>query len=161
VSAKDLRRALLADPNIRATYGMFKKVTVSVLGIGALRAGTTSRLLYGGIIDERLHRKLLARGAVGDVLSYIFNVDGDLLASGLEDRLIGMPLQEHLRVPHRIGVAAGEAKADAIEGALQGGFVSVIVTDSSAALALLARHVAADRRIAADRRRELGRGPGG
>lgn len=155
VRGKDLRNALLADPNIRATYGMFKKVTVSVLGIGALRAGATSRLLYGGIIDEKVHRRLLAQGAVGDVVSFIFTIGGDLLESGLEDRLIGMPLKDLRRVPHRIGVASGRAKAEAIEGALRGGFVNVIVTDSRAALAILARPTATDRR------REFGVGPAG
>jgi len=139
VSTRELRTALLAEPKIRATYAMFKKVTVSVLGIGALGAGATSRLLYGDIIDEQLNRRLLADGAVGDVLAYIFGVGGHLIESGLEELLIGMPLEDHIRVPHRIGVAAGEAKAGAIEGALRGRFVNAIVTDSKAAHAILAR----------------------
>jgi DNA-binding transcriptional regulator LsrR (DeoR family) len=145
VSGKEVRRLLLADRNIQATFEMFRRVTVSVLGIGSLAVGPTSRLLYGGIIDARLHRRLLARGAVGDVLSHVFNIDGVVLESGLEDRLIAMPLEDHLRVPLRIGVAAGEAKAGAIEGALRGGLVNVIVLDSGAALAIRARATAAGR----------------
>ncbi len=142
VSAKELRQLLLADRSIRATFEMFPRVTVSVLGIGSLAVGPTSRLLYGGIIDGRLHRRLLALGAVGDVLSYVFRIDGAVLDSGLEDRLMAMPLEDHLRVPLRIGVAAGEAKAAAIEGALRGGLVNVIVMDSGAALAIRARAIA-------------------
>lgn len=145
VSGREVRQLLLADRNIQATFEMFRRVTVSVLGIGSLAVGPTSRLLYGGIIDGKLHRRLLARGAVGDVLSYVFRVDGTVLESGLEDRLIAMPLGDHLRVPLRIGVAAGEAKAGAIEGALRGGLVNVIVLDSGAALAILARAVTARR----------------
>ena len=41
-----------------------------------------------------------------------------------------------LRVPCRIGVAAGLAKVQAIEGALRGGFINVLVTDSMVAQAL-------------------------
>jgi DNA-binding transcriptional regulator LsrR (DeoR family) len=145
VSGKEVRRLLLADRNIQATFQMFRRVTVSVLGIGSLAVGPTSRLLYGGIIDGRLHRRLLARGAVGDVLSHVFNIDGVVLESGLEDRLISMPLEDHLRVPLRIGVAAGEAKAAAIEGALRGGLVNVIVVDSGAALAIRASAISAGR----------------
>ncbi|MBA2457490.1 MAG: cyclase family protein, partial [Gemmatimonadales bacterium] len=131
----------------------FKRVTVSVLGIGALGAGTTSRLLYGDIIDEQLNRRLLADGAVGDVLAYIFGINGQLIESDLEELLIGMPLEDHRRVPHRIGVAAGEAKAGAIEGALRGRFVNAIVTDSKAAHAILARPTAGVRPRASGGRR--------
>jgi DNA-binding transcriptional regulator LsrR (DeoR family) len=118
---------------------MFKKVTISVLGVGALTTGSTSRLLYEGFIDPELHQQLRDRGAVGDVLSYIYRLDGSILAGSLEDRLIAMPLQDHLKVPYRVGIASGETKALAIEGAMRGGLVNVMITDSKAARAICSR----------------------
>ena len=139
VNGESARRLLLADPNIRATVRMFKRVTISVLGIGALTTGTTSRLLYEQFIDSELHQQLRDRGAVGDVLSYIYRRDGNIMAGSLEDRLIAMPLQDHLKVPYRVGIASGEAKALAIEGAMRAKLINVLVTDSKAAGAICSR----------------------
>jgi deoxyribonucleoside regulator len=136
VGGNGLRNSLLADASIKATYAMYRELNVAVLGVGALAQGPTSRLLYGGIIDETLLRTLLEQGAVGDVLSYIYRVDGSLVTTALDDCVVAIPLQDLLRVPCRIGVAAGPAKAQAIEGALRGGFINVLVTDSVVARAL-------------------------
>jgi DNA-binding transcriptional regulator LsrR (DeoR family) len=118
---------------------MLKRVTISVLGVGALTTGTTSRLLYEGFIDSQLHQQLRDRGAVGDVLSYIYRRDGDILAGSLEDRLIAMPLPDLLKVPYRVGIASGEAKALAIEGAMRAELINVLITDSKAARAICGR----------------------
>ena len=136
VGGNGLRDSLLADASIRATYARYRDLTVAVLGIGALAQGETSRLLYGGIIDETLLRSLLEQGAVGDVLSYIYRANGCLVTTALDNCVVAIPLQDLLRVPCRIGVAAGLAKVQAIEGALRGGFINVLVTDSLAAQAL-------------------------
>ncbi|MGH3041638.1 MAG: sugar-binding transcriptional regulator [Gaiellaceae bacterium] len=138
VSDGDLRRSLLADEAIQATFAMFRRLTIAVLGIGALAHGGMSRLVYSGIVDERQLVKLLARGAVGDILSYVYEAEGSALAGGVEDRLIAIGLDDLLQVPHRIAVAAGRAKARAITGALRGGFVNVLVTDREAAAAICA-----------------------
>jgi DNA-binding transcriptional regulator LsrR (DeoR family) len=139
VNGKSARRLLLSDPNIQATVEMLKRVTISVLGVGALTTGTTSRLLYEGFIDSQLHQQLRDRGAVGDVLSYIYRRDGDILAGSLEDRLIAMPLPDLLKVPYRVGIASGEAKALAIEGAMRAELINVLITDSKAARAICGR----------------------
>lgn len=136
VSHGDLRESLLADGTIESTFAMFRRLTVAVLGVGAFAQGGTSRLVYSGIVDDALLPKLLARGAVGDVLSYVYRADGTVLPGGVDDRLIAIPLDDVLRVPHRIAVAAGRAKARAIAGALRGGLVNVLVTDSEAAAAI-------------------------
>ncbi len=136
VGGNGLRESLLADSNIKATYAMYRALNVAVLGIGALAQGTTSRLLYGGIIDESLLHKLLEQGAVGDVLSSVYRADGSLVTTALDDRVVAIPLADLQHVSCRIGVAAGITKVHAIEGALCGGFINALVTDSSVANAL-------------------------
>jgi deoxyribonucleoside regulator len=136
VNGKALRRSLLDDPTIQATFAVFRRLTVAVLGIGSLAAGETSRLLYGGILDDAQVRHLLEREAVGDVLAYVFRRDGTVLGEGPEERLIALPRAELERIPKRMGVVAGEAKAAAIEGALRAGLINVLITDSRAAAAV-------------------------
>jgi deoxyribonucleoside regulator len=133
----DLRQALLADSTIKGTYAMYDRLSVAVLGIGALSHGTSSRLLYGGIIDDTLLHTLLHDGAVGDVLSHVFREDGSLVRSVLDECMVAIDFSDLQRVPRRIGVAAGPAKTRAIVGALQGGLINVLVTDSVVARELI------------------------
>lgn len=132
------RHTLLSHNELRSTAEWFSRLDIAVLGIGALTDVTTSRLLYGGVIDDELHRRLVEAGGVGDVLSYVLSRNGDVLLSGLEDRTISIGLEELRRAPRRIGVASGWRKSSAVRAALMAGVVNVLVTDSQVATALLA-----------------------
>ncbi len=137
VEHQSLRDSLLADPTIRGTYTMYGRLTTAILGIGALTHGTTSRLVYSDLIDDSLLKSLLADGAVGDVLAYVYREDGSCVPSPLDQRVIAIPLQTLLDVPRRIGVAGGVLKTRAIQGALHGRFINVLVTDSITAQKLV------------------------
>lgn len=136
VAAGSVRRALLEDDEIKETFSLFSKLSIALLGIGSLSQGETSRLLYGGLIDDESRTGLLAQGAVGDVLSYVYDQAGVILNSAASDRMIAISPEQLLAVPHRIAVATGKAKATAIAGALAGGLVNVLITDSQAAGAI-------------------------
>jgi len=58
------------------------------------------------------------------------------VTTALDDCVVAIPLADLLHVSCRIGVAAGIVKVHAIEGALRGGFINVLITDSSVAYAL-------------------------
>lgn len=133
VAAGSVRRALLEDSEIKETFSLFGQLTIALLGIGSLAQGESSRLLYGGLIDDASRTGLLAQGAVGDVLSYVYNSGGAILNNAAGDRMIAISPEQLLAVPHRIAVATGKVKATAITGALAGGLVNVLVTDSQAA----------------------------
>jgi DNA-binding transcriptional regulator LsrR (DeoR family) len=132
------RRVLLAHDDLRATFDMFGRLDIAVLGVGSLTDPTTSRLRYDGVIDDTLHADLLRRGAVADVLSYVLNDRGEVLSSGLEDRTISIGLDDVRRTPHRIGVASGWRKTRAVRAAVASGLVNILVTDSQIATAIMA-----------------------
>ena len=52
VAAGSVRRALLEDSEIKETFSLFGQLTIALLGIGSLAQGESSRLLYGGLIDD-------------------------------------------------------------------------------------------------------------
>ena len=131
------RQVLLAHDDLRSTFEKFSQLDMAVLGIGALTDQGTSRLRYGGIIDDALHSELLRRGAVADVLSYVLTRTGEVLRSGLEDRTISIGLDDLRRTPYRIGVASGWRKSTAVRAAIASGLVNILVTDSQIATAML------------------------
>ena len=55
----------------------------------------------------------------------------------LHDRRIGIELSDLKQIPKVVGVAGGMHKAEAILGALRGGYLDVLVTNEIAAIRLL------------------------
>jgi DNA-binding transcriptional regulator LsrR (DeoR family) len=131
------RQVLLAHDDLRATFDKFTRLDIAVLGVGSLTEAATSRLRYGGVIDDALHGDLIRRGAVADVLSYVLTDDGEVLSSGLENRTISIGLDDLRRTPHRIGVASGWRKSRAVRAAIASGLVNILVTDSQIGSALI------------------------
>jgi deoxyribonucleoside regulator len=136
VAAGSVRQALLEDAEIKETFSLFGQLTIALLGIGSLAQGETSRLLYGGLIDDTSRTGLLAQGAVGDVLSYVYDQHGSILDNPAGGGMIAISPEQLRGVPHRIAVATGKAKSAAIAGALAGGLANVLITDSQAAAAV-------------------------
>jgi DNA-binding transcriptional regulator LsrR (DeoR family) len=84
-------------------------------------------------------KAIQAQGAVGDICGTHFNPDGEILDIDLHTRIVGISLQELCASRGTVlGVAGGSKKSGAILGALNGGYLDVLVTDASAASTLLA-----------------------
>ena len=76
-------------------------------------------------------------GAVGDINLRYFDKNGELISSDLNERVIGLSLEELKKTKHVVGVAGGKAKLKAIRGALVGGLINVLITDHVTAGKLL------------------------
>ena len=83
-------------------------------------------------IDGRAKPRPLGRGWVRGVQG-----GGALSDERVCNRLVGIAKDDLMRIPTRLGVAGGKAKARSILGALRGGYVNVLVTDSSTATLVL------------------------
>ena len=128
VGSKDARDILLNDPYVRGAIELFDKVTLALVGIGAVEP---SPLLAssGNIFSPEEQAMLRERGAVGDVLAHFFDSQGRPVNTLLDDRVIGMSLEQLRRVRRSVGVAGGQRKHEAIRGALKGGLINVLITD--------------------------------
>jgi DNA-binding transcriptional regulator LsrR (DeoR family) len=129
--------AYLAEPLVRQAMAHFERLTVALVGIGALHP---SRLLgeSGNVFSEEELGELEQLGAVGDVCLRFFDARGVAVGSRFDERVIGLSLDELRRVPRSVGVAGTPEKLDAIRGALEGGLVNVLVTDHFTAERLVA-----------------------
>lgn len=67
-----------------------------------------------------------------------FDQAGHPVYKGLQDRTIGISLEQLGRVRKTIAVATGKYKAKAILAALKAGFINYLVTDKETMLAVLA-----------------------
>jgi DNA-binding transcriptional regulator LsrR (DeoR family) len=126
----------LAEPPVAETTAYFDRLTVALVGIGALHP---SRLLgeSGNVFAQDELEELDRLGAVGDICLRFFDGGGAPVASPLAERVIGLSLRQLRRVPRAVGVAGGADKLDAIRGALEGRLVNVLITDRFSAERLL------------------------
>ena len=137
VGSAEARHVLLEDSFVRAAVGLFDDVTLALVGIGSIEP---SRLLAssGNVFAEQELAMVRDLGGVGDVCLRFFSADGARLETPLNDRVIGMDLEQLRRIPRAVGVAAGRRKLPAIKGALEGRWINCLITDRYTAEALLA-----------------------
>jgi dihydroxyacetone kinase-like protein len=81
--------------------------------------------------------KLFDDGVVGDISAAFFDSKGRSVKSSISDRIVGLPLEDIMKIPNRIAFAGGPDKLESIAGALAGGIVTSLVTDQNTATTLL------------------------
>ena len=141
LASPQLRDALAREPGVATVLTAYRRLDTAVVGIGAWTdAGTVagSSLLASGVLADDDLDTLRRRGAVGELVVHPFDATGRFVAPDLAERSIAIPV-DTLRTTRRvIAIAAGAAMAAAIRGALATGIIDVLVTDATAAGAILA-----------------------
>jgi DNA-binding transcriptional regulator LsrR (DeoR family) len=136
-SSASARDVLLGDPNVKAALEYGRKVTLALIGVGAVEPSYMLANSGNVFTSDELH-DLAAKGAVGDVCLRFFDREGRPIASELDSRVIGIGLDDLKAVPRVIGVAGGARKIEALRGALLGRTMNVLITDRFTATRLLA-----------------------
>ena len=94
-------------------------------------------MLRSGFISEEESLALLEKGSVGHICCYHYDARGSIEPFDVNGRVIGVSAERLKAIPLRVAIACGARKAEAIAGALRGGFLSVLVTDEAAALRIV------------------------
>ena len=136
VSSPRARNVLLKEPCVEEAVALFDSLDIALVGIGALEP---SKLLAssGNRFSPAELSALHADGAVGDICLRFFNEAGEPVRTPLNDRVIGVGLNQLRRVPRVVGIAGGSRKLRAILAALRGNWINVLITDSETARVLL------------------------
>jgi len=130
------RQVLVADPAVAAVMASWDDLTTALVGIGSVQPSALLRE-SGNSLADRDQAELQSAGAVGDICLRYFDADGTKVASGFDDRVVGIDADRFRGIPRRVGVAGGERKHDAVLGALRGGWLTVLVTDVEEATRLV------------------------
>jgi DNA-binding transcriptional regulator LsrR (DeoR family) len=126
---------LLAEHYVQTAGRLFSQLTVAFTGIGALSTNPLFSGEAGGASDADYEELKLANAA-GDIANRFFDAEGVPIQASLDDRTIGITLDELRRVPRVVGIAGGAQKHEAVRAALEGGFIDVLITDRAVANAL-------------------------
>ncbi|MGB1191217.1 MAG: sugar-binding transcriptional regulator [Pseudomonadales bacterium] len=120
---------------------VIKDMLTKMQSCGAVGLATgdldSSLLVRDAIPSDVTATELLALGGVGDIMGQVLDADGELIDHPINDRVIGLSLDDLNKIENVILAAGGLQKVPVIAAALKRGFVDTLVTDENTAMALL------------------------
>lgn len=136
VVSAETRQLYSQDPYVAEAIETFNKVTLCLVGIGSVEP-SDMLASSGNVFSAEELNALREKGAVGDICMRFYDADGNPIQNGLNERVIGMNLEQLRQIKRCVGVAGGRRKIAAIRGAMHGGYINVLITDIHTAKALI------------------------
>ncbi|HEX2175231.1 MAG TPA: sugar-binding domain-containing protein [Nocardioidaceae bacterium] len=121
-------RALAGESAIKQTVRLFPDVTVAVVAVGAWRSELSTVWETVGALGRSQAGKA---GAVGEIGARLFDAHGKAVRTSIDDRVLGVTLDQLHAIPEVIGLAYDERRAPAVSAAVQGGLVNSLVCDTA------------------------------
>jgi len=131
-ASREARIILLGENFVREATEQFDNISLAFLGIGAVEP---SEMLAqsGNIFSEPELQQLTEHGAVAEISQRFLDAHGKQVVTPLNERVIGMNIEQLIHVPRVVALAGGQSKTQAIAATLRSGVVNVLVTDKFSA----------------------------
>lgn len=135
VESLEIAEALRRDPLVSGVLDRAAGAGLTVIAIGNADPSTSS-LVLSGAVPAATVAALREQGAVAEIVGHFFDSSGNLIPSELEQRIVGLGLDQLARSADVVAVAAGDDKVAPIRAAARGGLIRRLVTDARTAQAL-------------------------
>ncbi|TNC27754.1 sugar-binding transcriptional regulator [Amycolatopsis alkalitolerans] len=129
-TAAGLRR----QPEIASAMARFDTLDLAVLSVGAWHAGGSA--VYD-LLTPAERKQPTEAGACGEISGRIFDGNGKLVRTDVDERVVGIEAERLRAVPKLITSSVGAHRAAATRAAVAAGFVHTLVADDELARALL------------------------
>jgi DNA-binding transcriptional regulator LsrR (DeoR family) len=136
VSTIEAANLLRADRYISKTLQKVKDIDIAFVGIGAPTKGSLL-MRDETIISWKEMDQLIKDGTVGDICLHFFDVNGNPVQAELNNRVIGISLDDIKKINRVVGMAGGTDKFEAILGAIRGRYINTLITDKATAQRLI------------------------
>ena len=129
------RRTLIRQDVFREVLDKIRGADAIVVAAGDM--SPRSLLVRDGLPADTTIADLEAAGAVGDILGYMLDAEGRPVDHPVNQRVVGIELEDLRAVPNVILAAGGRHKVPIIKAVLGLDLVDTLVTDEDTARALL------------------------
>ncbi|MDR3431876.1 MAG: sugar-binding transcriptional regulator [Rouxiella aceris] len=130
VENMQLKELLLKNGTIKETLDRARKADVALVGIGDMNEDSYMVKL-GWFTPQEISDASLNQGVIGDIAGYdFFNARGEHVNTVMDNRVIGLSVEELRQIPCVIAIATENTKAMAIMGALRTGAIDIIATSA-------------------------------
>lgn len=138
LASADATAALVAERSVAEALRAARRADIALVGVGATGHGSSENIVAAMHLSARERSAFLAEGPVGDICARFYAIDGRAVHGPTDDRVLAVDLEDLRRIPTVVGVAAGAEKAPGVLGAVRGGYLDVLICDSSLARGVLA-----------------------
>jgi DNA-binding transcriptional regulator LsrR (DeoR family) len=124
----------LAQKSVISVVDLARQADVTFVGVGQM--GDSAPLVQDGFVNAAEMRALVKAGAVGEIVGWAFDANGNLIEGLTNDRVASVALdQPATRLV--VAVAMGVFKAKALKAALAGRLITGLITNETTAELLL------------------------
>jgi deoxyribonucleoside regulator len=135
VDNPELKTAIISDRHIAKTLKLAREADIAAFTVGAF--GSNCVLVKADYFESDEVQDLIDQGAVADICSRLIKADGSICSLALDQRTIGIELEELKAKPYSIAVAGGPDKEQAVKAGLTGKWFNSLITDEQTARKLL------------------------
>jgi len=134
VSSKEERDLLHNQSSTKNVLALAKEIDISFVGIGQI--DNEAPMYKDHFINKNELDLLLKANAVGEIIGWAFDINGNIIQGHTNNRLTSIPLSKDSN-KLVIGIAAIKPKLTAIKAALEGKLINGLVTNEMCAKFLL------------------------
>lgn len=131
----ELKEALMKNAFNQKLLQLWEQLDIAVFGIGSPHL--SKKDIWQAFYGKDILSELAERDIAGDIVSHFFNSAGLPIASELDDRIIGITIDQLRETPIKIGIAESKEKAQSIVAALKGQLLTTLVTTEETAKEIL------------------------
>lgn len=132
---KALAKGIFNSKYFHELKEFWKRLDFVIVGIGGPLSYHQSQ--WRDLLTAEDYEELKLREAVGDCCCRFYDHYGKYLNGALDQRTIGLSLDELAEVPQSVGIARGRLKARSIAPLLGKGYLKTLITDQETAEAIL------------------------
>lgn len=137
VENRELKTAFLQNRVVKDTLERASKADIALVGLGDMNENSYMVQL-GWFSPQEITDASINHGVIGEIAGYGFlDIQGRPADTVMNDRVIGLSLEELKSIPCVIAIASENTKATAILGALRSGVIDIIATSASNARTVL------------------------
>jgi deoxyribonucleoside regulator len=131
----ETRLAIEADRTVAGVLELATTASAYLYSAGVV--DESSVLVDSGYLTPADVAELVRKGAVGDVVGRYIDANGNTVDPALDERTVGLGLDQLRSADTAIFVVAGESKHDVARAVVTSGLCTVLVTDEATAQTLL------------------------
>ncbi|MGM0879237.1 MAG: sugar-binding transcriptional regulator [Bacillota bacterium] len=135
VEKKETKDDIVQSHYFKKISDLWNDLSIAVVGIG--NPVKSSNLIWAGFSGDQEIADLNQRGAIGDICSRFYDINGNLINSDLSDRTIAIELEKLKKIPYSVGIAESVEKAPSIIGGLRGKYINTLITTEETANEIL------------------------
>ena len=128
VSNQKVRDSMLEEESIAKTLKMARSADIALVGIGS-RTSASSEMVFSEFKLTKAERDQIYDRYAGDVAARFYDINGQILSSKMDKRVVGLSLEEIAAIPLVIGVASGAEKVQGVIGAARAGILDTLIVD--------------------------------